>query len=220
MFSNRRFFYIQQNNEALDTIVIGISGGSGSGKTCFVRDLTARFCNGEVCFLHQDNYYKPIEQQKKDKEGIENFDLPDSLYLDKFAEDIQKLKNGETVVLTEYTFNNETTESKEITIKPAKVIIAEGLFLFHHKAIKDQLDLSIIIHADDSNRIIRRIKRDSNERNYPVEDVMYRYENHVMPSYRRYIQPYVTEVNMVINNNKSYKGTLDVLSAFIQSKNS
>ena len=200
-------------------MVIGISGGSGSGKTRFVRDLTARFGNGEVCFLHQDNYYKPIEQQEKDKEGIENFDLPDSLFLDKFADDIKKLKNGETVVLTEYTFNNETTESKEITIQPAKVIIAEGLFLFHHKAIREQLDLSIIIHADDSNRIIRRIKRDRKERNYPVEDVMYRYEHHVMPSYRLYIYPYLTEVDIVVNNNKSYNRSLDVLSAFINSEN-
>ncbi len=203
----------------LDTIVIGISGGSGSGKTCFVKDLTARFGKEEICFLHQDNYYKPIDQQEKDEEGIENFDLPDSLFLDKFAEDIQKLKNGETVVLTEYTFNNETSVSKEIKIKPAKVIIAEGLFLFHHEAIKEKLDLSIIIHADDSNRIIRRIKRDRSERNYPVEDVMYRYEHHVMPSYRLYIHPYLTEVDMVVNNNKSYKRSLDVLSAFIKAEN-
>lgn len=200
-------------------MVIGISGGSGSGKTRFVRDLTARFGNGEICFLHQDNYYKPIEQQEKDKEGIENFDLPDSLFLDKFADDIKKLKNGEIVVLTEYAFNNETTESKEITIQPAKVIIAEGLFLFHHEAIREQLDLSIIIHADDSNRIIRRIKRDRKERNYPVEDVMYRYEHHVMPSYRLYIYPYLTEVDIVVNNNKSYNRSLDVLSAFIKSEN-
>jgi len=204
----------------LDTIVIGISGGSGSGKTRFVNDLTARFGNGEICFLHQDNYYKPIEQQEKDDEGIENFDLPDSLFLDKFAEDIKKLKNGESVVFTEYTFNNETSESKVITIEPAKVIIAEGLFLFHHEVIREHLDLSIIIHADDSNRIIRRIKRDRKERNYPVDDVMYRYEHHVMPSYRLYIYPYLTDVDIVINNNKSYDRSLDVLSAFIASENS
>ena len=203
----------------MDTIVIGISGGSGSGKTRFVRDLTARFSNGEVCFLHQDNYYKPIEQQEKDEEGIENFDLPDSLYLNKFAEDIEKLKNGETVILTEYTFNNENVGPKKIEIKPAKVIIAEGLFLFHHKAIKEQLDLSIIIHADDSNRIIRRIKRDRKERNYPIEDVMYRYEHHVMPSYRLFIHPYLTEVDIVVNNNKNYDRSLDVLCAFIRTQN-
>ena len=203
----------------MDTIVIGISGGSGSGKTCFLRDLTARFDKGEVCFLHQDNYYKPIDQQKQDKEGIENFDLPDSLFLDKFAEDINRLKRGETVELEEYTFNNDVRESRKIIIKPAKVIIAEGLFLFHHEGIKETLDLSVIIHADDSNRIIRRIKRDRDERNYPVEDVMYRYEHHVMPSYRRYIQPYIADVDMVINNNKSYKRSLDVLSAFISSEN-
>jgi len=203
----------------LDTIVIGISGGSGSGKTCFVRDLTARFDKGEVCFLHQDNYYKPIEEQKQDKEGIENFDLPGSIYLDKFADDIAKLKRGETLTLEEYTFNNDVAEASEFEVKPAKVIIAEGLFLFHHEAIRKLLDLSIIIHADDSNRIIRRIKRDRNERNYPVEDVMYRYEHHVMPSYRRYIQPYISEVDIVINNNKSYKRSLDVLSAFIKAEN-
>lgn len=203
----------------MNTIVIGISGGSGSGKTCFVRDLTARFDNGEVSFLHQDNYYKPIDQQYIDEEGIENFDLPGSLYLDKFAADIKKLTEGEILTLEEYTFNNDVKESREIKIQPAKVIIAEGLFLFHHKAIKELLDLSIIIHADESNRIIRRIKRDRNERNYPVEDVMYRYEHHVMPSYRRYIQPYLTEVDIVINNNKSYKRSLDVLSAFIKAEN-
>lgn len=197
------------------SIVLGISGGSGSGKTCFVRDLAARFSKDQLCFIHQDNYYKPIEMQEKDRSGIVNFDLPNSIYLDQFATDIQRLKAGETLQLQEYTFNNDNNTSKEIIIEPAPVIIAEGLFLFHHEPITELLDLSIIIHADDSSRIIRRIKRDRKERNYPLDDVLYRYDHHVMPSYRKYIFPYLTVADMVINNNKSYKKSLDVISAYV-----
>lgn len=201
----------------MSVTVIGITGGSGSGKTCFVRDLAAKFNQDEVCFLHQDNYYKPIELQEKDQEGIANFDLPNSIFLDKFAADIMKLKSGESLTLKEYTFNNRESQSRDIHVHPAPIIIAEGLFLFHHEPIRDLLDLSIIIHADDSSRIIRRIKRDRTERNYPLEDVLYRYDHHVMPSYRKFIFPYFSEADMVVNNNDNYSKSLEVIEAYCKS---
>lgn len=197
-------------------MVIGVSGGSGSGKTCFVRDLASKFAKEDVCFIHQDNYYKPYKKQFIDENNVANFDLPTALYLGKFSKDLKKLSEGETLTLKEYTFNNDKATAKDIIIKPAPVIIAEGLFLYHKKSIHKQIDFSLIVHADDSNRIIRRIKRDRIERNYPLDDVIYRYEHHVMPSYKEYIEPYLSEVDMVVNNNRSYAKCLDALGAYIQ----
>lgn len=198
--------------------IIGVSGGSGSGKTSFVKALADCFNEDELTVLSQDDYYKPLEAQKADKNGVINFDLPKSIHLKQFASDIKQLTNGQVVTRQEYTFNNEAVKPKQLKFKPAKVILVEGLFLFQHKKIKGLLDLSILIQAKLSDKIIRRIKRDRVERNYPLEDVLYRYKNHVMPAYDKYIAPYEHEVDIIINNDKSFEKGLQVVKTFVAHK--
>lgn len=197
--------------------VIGITGGSGSGKTSFVRDLKAAFPR-EVSYLSQDDYYVPREQQIEDDKGVKNFDLPTSIHLDEYVRDINLLIAGETVRRKEYVFNNELATPRDLVFNPAKVIVLEGLFILHVSDIVDLLDLSVFVHARDDQKVSRRIKRDRIERNYPLEDVLYRYEHHVMPSFLKYIYPYRDHADLVINNNVSYAQAMDVISTFIESK--
>jgi uridine kinase len=201
-----------------DTYIIGISGGSGSGKTSFIRDLKSHFSDDEICFLSQDEYYKPREYQVTDENGVSNFDLPDSIDQDEFYFDLVKLMSGLAVEKQEYTFNNSTKNPEVLIFKPAPIIIVEGLFVFQNPKVFDILDLKVLLHASDTQKIIRRIKRDRVERNYPLEDVLYRYEHHVLPSFESYIQPFFNKVDIIINNNKTYLSGKDMLVSFLQTK--
>ena len=203
---------------ANDFYTIGIAGGSGSGKTTLINKIRERFDKTKVCIISQDNYYRPREEQFLDEKGVRNFDLPSSLDLEAFYDDIVFLINGGTVKRKEYTFNNAAKDSKIIVMKPAPVIIAEGLFTFASAKLKNIYDLKIMIDASDDRKIIRRIKRDRMERNYPLEDVLYRYEYHVTPAYNKYIEPHKEDADIIINNNKSFDQALEVLVSFIQSK--
>lgn len=198
--------------------IIGISGGSGSGKTSFIKDLKNHFLPSEVCFLSQDDYYKPREMQMADDNGIKNFDLPESIEMDEFYFDLVKLINNIQVERDEYTFNNDNIQPKLIQFIPAPIIIVEGLFVFHDPKLFQLLDLKILIHATDTQKIIRRIKRDRVERNYPLEDVLYRYEHHVLPSFESYIFPYINKVDLVINNNRTYEMGKEMVVSFLKSK--
>ena len=101
-------------------------------------------------------------------------------------------------------------------MEPAPIIIVEGLFVFHFKKIFKKLDLKVYLHAKDNLKVIRRIKRDRVERNYPIEDVLYRYEHHVMPAFERYIQPYIQHADLVVHNNNAFEKGLQVLNGFLK----
>jgi len=191
--------------------IVGITGGSGSGKTTFLKSLSEGYSAEEVCILSMDNYYKPRTQQVYDENGVQNFDLVESIDTQAFFNDIIRLVSGETIVQEEYTFNNSLADVEMITIKPAPVMILEGLFIMHMKDLRSLLDLKIYIEAKDALKIIRRIKRDQSERNYPLEDVLYRYESHVLPSYEKYIFPYKNDVDIIINNNGNTDAVLNIL---------
>jgi len=196
--------------------IIGITGGSGSGKTSLINELRANFSKEQICLISQDNYYRPIEQQKLDENGVVNFDLPKSIDKAAFLKDVKQLLRGEKVVQLEYTFNNRDAIPKEIILHPAPIILVEGLFVFHYKKMMKLLDLKVFVHAKENLKVIRRITRDRVERNYPLDDVLYRYENHVLPTYEKYIEPYKERADIIINNNLNYKGGLFVLEGFLR----
>lgn len=198
--------------------VIGISGGSGSGKTSLLRGLKENLSEEDVCFISLDNYYLPRDKQAYDDQGIQNFDLPESIDAQALRADIDRLLSGESVTKTEYVFNNEQAVASTITLKPAKIFIIEGLFIYHYESIRSLFDLKVFVHAKDNIKLIRRIKRDRLERNYPVEDVIYRYEHHVLPSFEKYIDYYREDVDVIINNNKSYEPGMQMLEALIEKK--
>lgn len=198
--------------------IIGITGGSGSGKTTFLKEITEGFTSEQICIISQDDYYRPREEQKEDNLGIKNFDLPDSIDSDALVSDLKKLIKGETIERLEYTFNNNEKTPSKLTFKPAPILIIEGLFIFHYPKVSALLQLKLYVEAKETLKVIRRIKRDRVERNYPLEDVLYRYEKHVSPAYEKFILPYKNDAHVIINNNSNFNSGVDVVKGFIQAK--
>lgn len=198
--------------------LIGVTGGSGSGKTTFIKQLRECFSEEDLCIVSQDEYYLPKERQEKDDLGIRNFDLPSSIDKKTLRKDLEKLIAGKTVIRQEYTFNNKLATSRQLTFRPAPIILVEGIFVFHFKKIQAMLDLKVFLHAKENLKVIRRIKRDRTERNYPLEDVLYRYEHHVLPTFEKYIRPYMEDADIVINNNRRFDTGLQVMRGFIEGK--
>lgn len=198
--------------------ILGITGGSASGKSLFLTRLLEQFSAEEICLISQDNYYRPIHEQIKDENGIENFDIPSSINDVLFGSHLQSLINGQSVQIQEYTFNNAAAKPKMITFEPRPIIVVEGIFVFHFEAIAKLIDLRVFIDAKDKIKLNRRIQRDNVERGYDMDDVLYRWKNHVTPTYNTYIKPHKKNVDLVIPNNTDFQKGLQVLSVFLRSK--
>jgi uridine kinase len=182
------------------TKIIGICGISGSGKTFYLNKLKNDSSVSPITIVSFDDYYKPIHLQTKDKNGKINFDLPSALNLQKFLDDIGNLKNGIPVEFEKYHFNN-SSKSKVISIlEPAPIIVLEGIFIFHFKEIFDLINYKIYIEADLDTTFERRKKRDIVERGLKENEVIYQWENHVLPSYHEFILPYKQHADMILHN--------------------
>ncbi|AYL96517.1 uridine kinase family protein [Mucilaginibacter celer] len=182
--------------------IIGIAGGSGSGKTFFLKCFLEHFTADEVSLVSQDDYYIPVaHNMTKEENKLYNFDLPATIDHEHFQQDISKLLSKQPILKQEYTFNNPDAIPKMIEIKPAPILIVEGLFILHFKDIAELLDLKVFIDADEDVALQRRLKRDLIERGYSHDDVMYKWINHVVPAYKEYLLPYKDECDRVITNN-------------------
>lgn len=196
--------------------IVGITGGSASGKTTFFRKLLSSFNEDELCLLSQDNYYKDKDEQELDENGVVNFDLPRCINSEEFARDITALRSGNEVHKKEYTFNNPNVVPKDLVFKPAPIILVEGIFVFYHTEIFKQLDLKIFVDAKEHVKLQRRIIRDKMERGYDLDDVLYRYTHHVAPTYEKYIEPYKNSADIVIPNNKKFDKALEVVISHLK----
>jgi len=198
--------------------IVGVAGGSASGKTSFLRDLKALLPNNTISIISQDNYYNPKEMQQKDEQGEINFDLPTSINRATFVKDLAALKAGKSIVQQEYTFNNDAAAPKTIIIESAPIIVMEGLFIFHYNDVREMLDLKVYLDVREEIKLQRRIKRDSSERGYPEETVRYQWNNHVMPSYKKFLRPYRDSSDIIITNNVTYNVGLNVLANHLKVK--
>lgn len=198
--------------------LLTICGGSASGKSSIIREIRNTFSEEEVCIILQDNYYKAIEHQVQDETGIYNFDLPEAIDSDLFLQDLRELSAGHILHKQEYTFNHPDKIPAKFTLKPAPVVIAEGIFVMYFSMIAALANLKVYIDADIETCFQRRYKRDLGERGIPEKLILYQWNNHVMPAYRQYVEPFRKEADLVINNNDSYRKGLNVLVTYIRSQ--
>lgn len=183
--------------------VIGICGGSGSGKTTLLKRLSESFSNLSTAVFSMDNYYFPIEKQAMDKNGIVNFDLPTALNEVKLTSDLLQLIKGEPIEVKEYFFNSPPDKNVLITIEPADLLIVEGLFLFHYKEVSKAIDYSVFVDVDHGIQLDRRLYRDQETRGYKRSDILYQWDNHVLPCYEQFIEPYRNDANFVFRNDQN-----------------
>ena len=181
--------------------VIGIAGSSGSGKTFFLKSFLNHFAESDITLISQDDYYIPANTKTQEENRLYNFDLPTAIDRQAFYKDIKDLFDGKTIHKEEYTFNNPNIKPKMLEIKPAPILIVEGLFIFHYTEVNELLDYRIFLDANEDVALDRRLKRDLLERGYDHDDVMYKWINHVVPSYNTYLLPYRESTDKVIINN-------------------
>lgn len=174
------------------------------------------FTPAEVALVSQDNYYEPKEKQHVDENGQHNFDMPTSIDRKHFYDDMMALISGASIEKLEYNFNNPAWEPQKVIVNPAPVVIMEGLFVFHYEEIWNQLDYTVFIDVHHEERLNRRIRRDSEERGFGVDQVKYQWFNHVRPAEERYLEPFVSKCSLVVDNNEHFGSGLDELVGVIR----
>lgn len=181
-------------------MIIGICGGSGSGKTTLLKRISKELKHLAPSIFSMDNYYLPIHKQVKDVNGEINFDLPSALDKNKLVQDLRDLMNGLPIEVKEYHFNAPPDKNTLITINPSKLIIVEGLFLFHYQEVRELIDFSIFMEVDPTTQLDRRLYRDQETRGYSREAILYQWDNHVLPCFQQFLLPYEHEADFRFHN--------------------
>ena len=194
----------------MDCIIIGIAGGTGSGKSTFTNRLRDRF-GDNITVIYHDNYYKrhddiPFEERKK-----LNYDHPDALETDLLIEHIKRLRNGESIECPVYDYTVHNRSDKTVRIDPRKIILIEGILLLADPRLRSLLDIKIYVEADA--RILRRILRDVKERGRDIDNIVEQYLTTVKPMHYLYVEPTRATADIVINS-----GMNDVAFDIVQSK--
>ena len=197
-------------------LVIGIAGGSGSGKTTVVRAITEQL-QGRVVVIPQDSYYKdsshvPVEERKKI-----NFDHPDAIDWKLMCQQIRDLRQGKTIEQPVYSYITcSRSKTETVTVEPAEVIIIEGILIFTCKELRDQMNIKIFVDADDDDRLMRIIIRDTAERGRSIETAIAHYCETVKPMHLQFIEPSKRYANIIVPQGGHNKVAIDVISATIE----
>ena len=198
--------------------VIGITGGSASGKTEFLKKIFKCFGPDEVCLISQDNYYRPHDLLEPDEAGYYNHDLPETIDSSTFGNHLEQLKLNQSVEFYEYDFTTMSSSDQLKKLEPAPVIIAEGIFAFHYPEVVKHLDLKLYVEADGHLMLKRRLLRDQSERGQDMNEIFHRFEKHVIPAYEKYILPHKKTADIVVPNYERFDEAFEVVAAFIRSK--
>ena len=183
-------------------ILIGIAGGSGSGKSTFASKIRERL-KGKVSILKMDNYYKCLDHLSLDERGKDNFDSPDAFDIDLLVKDLVSLKNGRNIECPLYDFEKHTRKRETRTIYAKKVIIVEGIFVLGIEKVRNLLDMKIYVDGDCDERLIRRILRDVKWRGRELYDIVNQYTDFVKPMHEKYIEPSKKFADVILNGGKN-----------------
>ena len=211
-------------NKTKRPIVIGICGGSGSGKTTLLKRISEEISHHTPSLFTMDNYYHPIEQQAIDENGIVNFDLPTALNEQQLTADLGQLASGKAIEVKEYFFNTIPAKNVLLTIHPSTVILVEGLFLYHYKGVYDILDYSIFVDVEHAIQLDRRIYRDQDNRGYKRSDIIYQWNNHVLPCYESFIAPHIDKAKFHFRNDhraeEDFKALMKTINSLLDAQQS
>ena len=191
-------------------LIIGIAGGSGSGKT-FLTKKIFRSLKTKCVVIHQDSYYKDLSHLEMKERISNNFDHPNSIDIKLLIKDVKTLINGESILQPLYDFSNHTRKQKYLTITPKPIIIVEGVLIFHFKELANLFLLKIFLDIDPDIRFIRRLKRDVKERKRQVKDICKQYLNFVKPMHELFVEKTKYNSDIVLKNQYDYNLVLDTI---------
>ena len=198
-------------------LIIGIAGGSGSGKTTVVKTIIEKLKKERVRIIPQDSYYKDSSDLTDEEKRVHNFDHPDSIDWDLLNQQLADLKEGKTIEQPVYSYISCTrSKTEKVIVEPADVIIVEGILILANEELRNQLDIKIFVDADDDDRLMRVISRDIKERGKDVNWVMERYQRTVKPMYLQFIEPSKRYADVIIPQGGHNKVAIDIISATVE----
>lgn len=199
-------------------LIIGIAGGTGSGKTTVVHQIMNQLPDAEVGVISQDSYYKKNENLSYDERALINFDHPRAIDFDLLVSDLKALKEGKTIQQPVYSFVTHNRTEDTISTHPRKVMIVEGILILAHAELRELFDIKIYVHADADERLIRRLKRDIAERGRDMDEVLNRYQKTLKPMHEQFIEPTKAFADIIIPNNNYNNVAIDMLRTVIHQK--
>jgi uridine kinase len=199
-------------------IIIGIAGGTGSGKTTVVKKIIEQLPAGEVVVIPQDSYYKDSSNVPVDLRQNINFDHPDSIEWELLIHHIKELKKGRSIQQPKYDYVTCTRLAETVLVQPSKVILIEGILVLTQPALRKEMDLKIFVDADSDDRLIRVVRRDVVERGRTAEMVLDRYEEVLKPMHLEFIEPTKRYADLIVPQGGNNLAAIDMLSQFIHSK--
>ena len=199
-------------------LLIGITGGTGCGKTTVVNQIIQEIPLGQVSVISQDAYYKDLSHLTFEERTKINFDHPKSLDFDLLKQHLTELKEGKTILQPTYSFVEYNRMPQVVSVAPSKVIIVEGILIFSHTDLRELFDIKIFVHADSDERLIRRIKRDTSERGRDIQEVLDRYQNTLKPMHQQFIEPTKEYADIIIPNNRHNKVAIDIVKTIVHNR--
>ena len=194
-------------------LIIGIAGGSGSGKTTVVKAITERL-KDRVVVIPQDSYYKDLSHLTEQEKRDHNFDHPDSIDFDLLCDQLKELKEGKTIEQPIYSYITcGRSKDETVTIRPADVIIVEGILIYTCAKLRNQMDIKLFVDADDDDRLMRVMSRDIVERGKTVDWVIERYTRTVKPMYLQFIEPSKRYADIIIPQGGHNQVAIEMISA-------
>lgn len=201
-----------------DIFVIGIAGGTGSGKTTVVEKILSELPSDELCVISQDSYYKTTDNLSYEERVLINFDHPRSIDFDLLVSDIKRLKKGEVIEQPVYSFVIHNRTKDTVKTHPKKVIIVEGILIFNSEQLRDLCDIKVFVHADADERLIRRIRRDITERGRDINEVLSRYQTTLKPMHQMFIEPTKVFADIIIPNDRYNNVAIDIVRTVISER--
>ncbi|HWS99048.1 MAG TPA: uridine kinase [Pyrinomonadaceae bacterium] len=199
-------------------MIIGICGGTGSGKTTVANRILESVSASEVAFIQQDSYYRNLKDLPLDYRNAVNFDHPDALDNDLLVHHIRKLKAGGSVELPLYDFKTHTRLNETVLIEPKPIVIVEGILIFADSRLLEQMDVKVFVDTPDDIRFIRRLRRDISERGRTLDSVIEQYLNTVRPMHMQFVEPSKRYADVIIPEGGHNLVSIDLISGKIRER--
>ncbi len=201
-----------------NTFIIGIAGGTGSGKTTVVNQIINELPADEVCVISQDSYYNATGNLSYGERSKINFDHPRAIDFPLLTKHLEKLKDGKVIEQPIYSFVSHNRTKDTIKTHPRKVIIIEGILIFNSKELRNLCDIKVFVHADADERLIRRVKRDITERGRDINEVLSRYQSTLKPMHQQFIEPTKNYADIIIPNDRFNTVAIDIVRTVISER--
>ena len=199
-----------------NNVLLGIGGGTGSGKTVLSNNLLNKFNRNEIAIIRQDSYYKDLSNKTSQERARTNFDHPEAINFDLLAEHLGILLNGDSVEMPVYDYSTHTRAPGEKRLYPHPIFILEGTMVLTHQQIRDRMDIKIYVETDADIRFIRRLQRDINERSRTMEDVIEQYMNTVRPMHEEFVEITKKYADIILPKGGDNSVAVDLIQTKIQ----